>query len=451
MKTNEIYTATLMDLREVDCRVFTDYNAKDIQAQINNPESQLSSLLEKATKEINEWTARSLPNFYKKLDEQEFLEVYPRYVMLIVQSMQLGEIQRARYNDFKNFFDRVTSDLTEAFFEDHSKFYDAEPKPANTFDAETERDLYWNSRWNKPSNLHELQFIVKKVSGLKAVYSNGRGDKWFQPVIDFYQEWDVFAQVNKELKKIVVATKKVLKEKPVEELYTCAACFCKYRMKNKTSELIAYHGFYREEGDGVILDQTCTGGNFVPFEVSCDGTIDRLNHLVHEAHFARKRLISTKETLEQRKVDKDCKPGVIDRIEGAIYILECELSTVFPRIQKKCYEEITKHYPNRADEAIKLIRESKLEASYLPKEKPLKDIERIGKTLYGEVWVAQLTRKLKNEQGNPLPQSTLKSMRDRNTFPMYIQKQLPAIYEERLAELKAIESLIYPDSQKEEV
>ena len=103
-------------------------------------------------------------------------------------------------------------------------------------------------------------------------------------------------------------------------------------------------------------------------------------------------------------------------------------------------------------DAYKLIRESKLEASYLPKEKPLKDIERIGKALYGEVWVAQFSRKLYNAWSAPMPQSTIKSIRDRKgEIPPYIQEQLPAIYEERLAELKAIESLIYPDSPKEEV
>jgi hypothetical protein len=31
------------------------------------------------------------------------------------------------------------------------------------------------------------------------------------------------------------------------------------------------------------------------------------------------------------------------------------------------------------------------------------DIELIGKALYGEVWVAQLTRLLKNKNGDPLP------------------------------------------------
>lgn len=46
-------------------------------------------------------------------------------------------------------------------------------------------------------------------------------------------------------------------------------------------------------------------------------------------------------------------------------------------------------------------------------------------------------------QGEPLPQSTLKSMRDRNNSPPYIQTQLQSIYEERLEKLKSLERLVY--------
>lgn len=66
------------------------------------------------------------------------------------------------------------------------------------------------------------------------------------------------------------------------------------------------------------------------------------------------------------------------------------------------------------------------------------DIEVIGKALFGEVWVAQLARLLKNKQGNPLPQSSLKSMRDRNSLPDYIAKQLEYIIDIRLQEIREI-------------
>ena len=64
------------------------------------------------------------------------------------------------------------------------------------------------------------------------------------------------------------------------------------------------------------------------------------------------------------------------------------------------------------------------------------DIEQIGKALYGEVWVAQLTRQLKNKHGDPLPQSSLKSMRDRNNLPDYIRDQLRDIFDSRINELE---------------
>ncbi len=63
------------------------------------------------------------------------------------------------------------------------------------------------------------------------------------------------------------------------------------------------------------------------------------------------------------------------------------------------------------------------------------DIEQIGKALYGEVWVAQLTRQLKNKHGDPLPQSSLKSMRDRNNLPDYIKDQLRDIFDKRINEI----------------
>lgn len=66
----------------------------------------------------------------------------------------------------------------------------------------------------------------------------------------------------------------------------------------------------------------------------------------------------------------------------------------------------------------------------------ISDIEQIGTALYGEVWIAQLTRQLKNKHGGPLPQSSLKSMRDRNNLPEYIRDQLREIFDRRINELE---------------
>ena len=66
----------------------------------------------------------------------------------------------------------------------------------------------------------------------------------------------------------------------------------------------------------------------------------------------------------------------------------------------------------------------------------ISDIEQIGTALYGEVWIAQLTRQLKNKHGGALPQSSLKSMRDRNNLPEYIRDQLREIFDRRINELE---------------
>lgn len=65
-------------------------------------------------------------------------------------------------------------------------------------------------------------------------------------------------------------------------------------------------------------------------------------------------------------------------------------------------------------------------------------LEAVGVALYGDVWVAQLSRELKNKQGRPLPQSTLKSMRDRGNTPDYIKDQIRVVVEQRLAVLSEI-------------
>lgn len=74
------------------------------------------------------------------------------------------------------------------------------------------------------------------------------------------------------------------------------------------------------------------------------------------------------------------------------------------------------------------------------KQTDIPDIEQIGKALYGEVWVAQLTRQLKNKDGDPLPQSSLKSMRDRNNLPDYIKEQLAEIFDNRINEIKTVKA-----------
>lgn len=73
----------------------------------------------------------------------------------------------------------------------------------------------------------------------------------------------------------------------------------------------------------------------------------------------------------------------------------------------------------------------------------ISELEIIGKALYGEVWIAQLSRQLKSIDGQPLPQSTLKSMRDRHNLPEYIRTQLRSLTDKRLGELVAMKNTFF--------
>lgn len=75
-------------------------------------------------------------------------------------------------------------------------------------------------------------------------------------------------------------------------------------------------------------------------------------------------------------------------------------------------------------------------------QKEITKIERIGRALYGDRWVAQLARELKNMVGDPLPQSSLKSIRNYGTLPDYIEVQLGPIVERRLQELNDAKALL---------
>lgn len=302
MKTHEVYTATLMDLREVDSKVFTQTYRKDIQALLDSPNTQSVSLLNQAKKEILQWTYGSLPMFYNELSKPDeyrnYTDEYPFMIMFAVQGMEIGEIQRPRYEEWKRYMDHMTSHVGQVFSQSYSEKY------KDILLSDNDREALKKALYEAPRFIHELQFTVKRLEKIKAQYPTA--SKLIDPMIKFYQEWDVFSHVNNELKKLRISLK-------------------------------------------VMVDTSKLGDK-------SDSTSDQ-----HTS-----------------------------------------------------------------------------------------DIEQIGRTLYGEIWVAQLARNLVNEKGKHLPQSTLKSMRDRNNFPLYIQKQLPAIYEERMAELKAIESLIYPDRKKQE-
>lgn len=78
---------------------------------------------------------------------------------------------------------------------------------------------------------------------------------------------------------------------------------------------------------------------------------------------------------------------------------------------------------------------------------PLKPVqlEALGRALYGDMWIAQLARELKNPQGEELPQSTLKSMRDRGNFPDYIKLQVAVIMDRKIEELKRISKQLKRD------
>lgn len=79
--------------------------------------------------------------------------------------------------------------------------------------------------------------------------------------------------------------------------------------------------------------------------------------------------------------------------------------------------------------------------------KPALSVKDVGEALYGERWVAQLTRELKNKHGEPLSQSTLKSMRDYGILPDYIKAQLPVIIQRRRKELQELNDSLF--SQEE--
>lgn len=72
-------------------------------------------------------------------------------------------------------------------------------------------------------------------------------------------------------------------------------------------------------------------------------------------------------------------------------------------------------------------------------------LEQVGRALYGDLWIAQLARELKNINGETLPQSTLKSMRDRGNFPDYIKRQIAVIFDQRIDELKRIRKQLQRD------
>lgn len=69
-------------------------------------------------------------------------------------------------------------------------------------------------------------------------------------------------------------------------------------------------------------------------------------------------------------------------------------------------------------------------------------IESIGRALYGDRWVAQLARELKNKDGEELPQSSLKSIRNYGTLPDYIEVQLGPLIERRVKELNEAKALL---------
>lgn len=299
MKTNEVYTSTLMDLREVDSTSFTINNAKVLEKLEANPKLPLSSLLKQAKKEILFWTYGYLPEFYpylKKLSDNQidWMKKYPYMIMLVVQSMELGRIEEARYKEWRTYMNLLTAHVSDTFTKEYFEKY------AECRLTDIERLALEETFKTRTKFIRELKFTADRIEKLKTEYPSA--SKLLDPIIKFYREWDVFSHVDNELQKIVVATRKNDELEPEEE----------------------------------------------------------------------------------------------------------------------------------------------------PGDQSVSTIEQIGKTLYGEVWVAQLSRKLKNEQGKPLPQSSLKSMRDRNNFPLYIQKQLSAIYEQRMAEMKSLSSMIYTDSQKEQ-
>lgn len=325
------------NLSQVDSVLLSAPLTKTTLGILNGGNSQVDYhhiILKDAVEVVNSWVSHNFPISIQVSDRVKNTLVAS--ILLLIKSKNEGEIENPRFKDIKSFLNGVLSEVSRHLSMANVAIYDSVNTRSENHQHRCE-DLEVISVWL--SDARELRATHKKLIKSKNPLASVS--------ISYIEELLQVADLIDEFKGIVIPAKKATSIKSAlaatkpqpHNQKTCAYCLRSIRLKNDKNDTIAYHGFKRS--DWSIIDASCKGAEYKPFEVSPEGTLQHLKDLVTNV-VAVKEAIEIKS--EQLKSATDKK--IIAQLEAEIRYYTYYIEKDVPFTRQLLKSALKKSYPD---------------------------------------------------------------------------------------------------------
>lgn len=369
----ELLKATQQDLSNIPSHkiYFTEITPKGqvFIEGVDDPEQ----VIDKAYAEVKKWLKEKMPLTlrYAEKPRSEPKRIYTLIDMILLahQSLMSGEIEKARFNEVKEGWNRVV----DAAFREQNAELDDKKFPHD-------RSL-WRSYEKFGSFLLYSVHDAKNKYKLLSKYKDKRDklttyDKWqFDDRYALLSEFFILSEALDKLKEITVPTKRRVADPKADEnkgeQKICGYCFRPIRLMPKNQEAIAYHGFVRDDGGyGMMISGSCDGAGMKPLELSHEATYKLLNDLSREYKLHKDSIPQLENRIAEIQAETDAendrkKYEVKSKVENSLLYSKRVVDHYVPRGQRIAYEMLIKHQPYAVEGAKTIIRESGVEHDFL--------------------------------------------------------------------------------------
>lgn len=340
-----IYQATTLNLGQIDCKKFFNqflYRAVELEQQ---PE-----VIRLAIADIDTWMTQNMPmafGFAKSLTPFRVQQLRG-VILAMVAYYQSKEIEKARYGELKDVGNHVVSNITDIFSKVMLQLHDDKRQQLGPDYVQEKINTYsLGSMHEIKADLNKLNKYIDRPDDLTAFEA-----ALIESRLALMNELNHLYLANEDLKTRTVATRRTTSTAKVldqGEHMTCGYCLRSIRLQNKKSNVIAYHGFTRDDsGYGMISGNSCTGSNFKPLEKSPEASLMFIKH----SNNSKKSALEDIQKLEKKIAELESKAGKnideykeLRKLQSALRSCQYFVETVIPRDQRMMIEKLKQYHP----------------------------------------------------------------------------------------------------------
>lgn len=260
MNTLQIQQDFITDVSKIDVEQLLQPSYWD-ELAVNHPE-----FLE-IDAEIIAWLQLNMPKIYGLAVESSKRKAHDRILInvikakIIMEQQDLAGLRSLHQGRYFKLTSAVFENIYKVLCQKYKK-HDVRPdlivkkNIVNRMNIEPD-ELY--CRYRGVSNF--------EVSRLSPILEKQPDSVYLNLISDLHKEAQVLGDIYKSVELVTYDPK------DSSEYHTCAFCFRRIKLQPKDRSKIAHHGYrINRYSYNSILDQTCSGSNYAPFEISADGT-----------------------------------------------------------------------------------------------------------------------------------------------------------------------------------